>query len=360
MAAGRAVGNAVGNAVELGGLRKAFGGRAVLDGLDLHIPAGRVTALLGPNGAGKTTTVQIITTLLRPDAGRAFVLGTDVVRHPGRVRRLIGLSGQYAAVDDKLTGFENLRLVARLYGMPRTRAAATARELLERFRLHHDADRPAGTWSGGMRRRLDLAGALVAAPPVVVLDEPTTGLDPQSRLDTWDVVRDLVRDGTTVLLTTQYLEEADHLADRIAVLDRGRVVAEGTVDQLKAVTGGERIEVVVADPRDTEGARRILTARGTTCSPADGRAGRLELTVGPGEGQRALAAVAQDLNAAGIRALDLGLRRATLEDVFLTLTGTSPSADHGPDGTPPDPPAHRSRQADAGQAGGRGRDAVRR
>ncbi|MCR6489839.1 ATP-binding cassette domain-containing protein [Amycolatopsis sp. OK19-0408] len=308
-------------AIRLEELRKSFGPKTALDGIDLDMPAGAVFGLLGPNGAGKTTTVRIITTLLAPDSGRALVAGADVARDPDRVRRSIGVSGQYAAVDDKLTGFENLYLVAKLYGMRRRKAASTARELLSRFHLDDAADRLAGTYSGGMRRRLDLAGALVAAPPVVVLDEPTTGLDPQSRLDTWDIVGELVREGTTVLLTTQYLEEADQLADRIAVIAEGRVVAEGTSDQLKSTTGGERIELVTADAADLAAAHRVLAAIGGAPPKLDRRARRVEVAVGAGQnGQHALAAAASRLTADGIQVLDLGLRRATLDDVFLALT----------------------------------------
>nr|WP_264085150.1 ATP-binding cassette domain-containing protein [Kibdelosporangium phytohabitans] len=310
------------------GLRKHFGTTTALDGIDLDMPAGQVFAVLGPNGAGKTTTVRIITTLLRPDSGHAHVAGFDVSTQPDQVRRSIGLSGQYAAVDDKLTGFENLHLVAKLYGMRRRDAARTARHLLDRFHLDHAADRLAGTYSGGMRRRLDLAGALVAAPPVVVLDEPTTGLDPQSRLDTWDVVSELVRDGTTVLLTTQYLEEADQLADRIAVINRGRVIAEGTSDELKSTTGGERVEVVTVHEHDLATVHRILTAVGGTAPTVDRRTRRIDIAVGSGRhGQQVLANAAAHLNAAGVRVLDLGLRRATLDDVFLSLTGPATNAE---------------------------------
>ncbi|WET82501.1 ATP-binding cassette domain-containing protein [Amycolatopsis sp. QT-25] len=315
-------------AIRLEELRKTFGPKTALDGIDLDMPAGAVFGLLGPNGAGKTTAVRIITTLLRPDSGRALVAGADVVREPDRVRRSIGVSGQYAAVDDKLTGFENLYLVAKLYGMRRRTATATARDLLSRFHLDDAADRPAATYSGGMRRRLDLAGALVAAPPVVVLDEPTTGLDPQSRLDTWDIVGDLVREGTTVLLTTQYLEEADQLADRIAVIAEGRVVAEGTSDELKSATGGERIELITADARDLAAAHRVLAAVSGTPPALDRRARRLEVTVGSGQnGQHALATVAAGLTGEGIHVLDLGLRRATLDDVFLALTRQATDGD---------------------------------
>jgi ABC-2 type transport system ATP-binding protein len=236
-------------AVEAEGLVKTFGSTRALDGIDLQIPQGTVLGLLGPNGAGKTTAVRILSTLLRPDAGRAQVAGVDVLTDPHGVRGKIGLAGQYAAVDANLTGFENLYMIGRLYGMPRRQARSRARALLTRFRLDEAAERTAKTYSGGMRRRLDLAGALVASPEVVMLDEPTTGLDPRGRLDTWEVIAELVADGAGVLLTTQYLEEADHLADTIAVIDRGRVIARGTSDELKAQVGGSAWRWCSTTPR---------------------------------------------------------------------------------------------------------------
>lgn len=246
------------DAIVAEGLVKKYGKLVALDGLDLSVPEGTVTALLGPNGAGKTTTVRVFTTLLIPDSGRATVAGVDVLKDPQLLRARIGASGQYAAVDEYLTGFENLEMVGRLYHMGTQRSKDRARELLERFRLADAADRPVKGYSGGMRRRLDLAGALVANPPVLFLDEPTTGLDPRARQDLWDVIEELVAGGTTLLLTTQYMEEADRLADSIAVIDHGNVIAEGTADQLKALVGGDRIELVVDHVDSLAVAQRAL------------------------------------------------------------------------------------------------------
>jgi ABC-2 type transport system ATP-binding protein len=290
-----------------------------LDGVDLSVDEGTVVGLLGPNGAGKTTIVRILATLLRPDAGRATVAGFDVVRQAQALRSVIGLSGQYAAVDENLTGRENLWMFGRLYQLASPEAYRRADELLEQFELADAADRTAKTYSGGMRRRLDLASALIGRPRLLFLDEPTTGLDPRSRLGMWDVIRGLVREGTTLLLTTQYLEEADELADAIAVIDHGRIIARGTADELKSQVGGERIEVVVHDRTALEAAREIL-ARGGAGAPMLDEHTR-KLTVPATGGATALVQVIRDLDDAGIVIDDIALRRPTLDDVFLALTG---------------------------------------
>ncbi|WP_432064806.1 ATP-binding cassette domain-containing protein [Streptomyces sp. C10-9-1] len=306
-------------AIHAEGLVKTFGDVRALDGVDLDVPEGTVLGLLGPNGAGKTTTVRVLTTLIRPDSGSARVAGIDVLKHPNEVRRSIGLSGQFAAVDEYLTGRENLQMVGQLYQMSRRDAKARAVELLERFHLADAADRPAKTYSGGMRRRLDLAAALVVSPPVMFMDEPTTGLDPRNRQQLWDVIQELVGAGTTLLLTTQYLEEADHLADDICVVDHGRVIARGTSDELKARTGGERVEVVVHRPDEIEPAREVLAGRGKG-EVAVVRHTR-KLTVPVTGGAKLLAEVIRDLDARGVEIDDIGLRRPTLDDVFISLTG---------------------------------------
>jgi ABC-2 type transport system ATP-binding protein len=305
-------------AIAVRGLVKAFDGVRALDGIDLEAAPGTVLGVLGPNGAGKTTAVRVLTTLLRPDAGSARVAGLDVVEDAGALRALIGLAGQYAAVDDNLTGVENLVMVGRLYGQRRRDARARATELLERFSLTDAGERVAKTYSGGMRRRLDLAAALVARPPVLFLDEPTTGLDPRSRLELWETIEALVADGTTVLLTTQYLDEADRLADRIAVIDSGRVIAEGTADDLKARVGGERLEVRVGDAATLERAARALQPMS-----ADGRPAIEQDTVLVTVERRAGAIMeaVRRLDQAGVDADDVAVRRPTLDDVFLSLTG---------------------------------------
>jgi ABC-2 type transport system ATP-binding protein len=310
-------------AVRAEALVKTFGTTRALDGVDLEIPAGTVFGLLGPNGAGKTTTVRILTTLLRADSGRAWIAGHDIASEADAVRRRIGLSGQYAAVDGNLTGYENLRMVGRLYGMSRRDAAARARALLERFRLGGDGDRPAKEYSGGMRRRLDLAGALIAEPSVVVLDEPTTGLDPRGRQDTWDVISELVAEGATVLLTTQYLEEADRLADTIAVIDSGRVIARGSADELKAQVGGERLEVVVAEVGQLPVARAVLAEVGVGEPRLDEHLRRVSVVVDVGPKALMEALRRFDVSDGGelVQVLDIALHRPTLDDVFLTLTG---------------------------------------
>ena len=290
-----------------------------LDDLSLSVPRGTVQALLGPNGAGKTTTVKVLTTLIKPDSGSASIGDVNVLEQPDQVRRMIGVSGQYAAVDENMTGFENLDMVGRLYHLSPDESRARARELIEMFDLVEAGDRPVKGFSGGMRRRIDLAGALVVNPPVLFLDEPTTGLDPRSRLALWDVIKRLVSDGTTVLLTTQYLEEADQLADNIAVIDEGRVIAQGTSDELKLLVGGQRVEVTVHDVADVERAKDVLAPHvtGEIATGADERT-----LVGPVDNAaKSLQAVLKAMADAGIELNDAGMRRPTLDDVFLQLTG---------------------------------------
>jgi ABC-2 type transport system ATP-binding protein len=304
------------DAIVAEGLVKRYGKVTALDGMDLRVPAGTVLGVLGPNGAGKTTTVQILTTLQKPDEGRATVAGLDVVKDAQELRSHIGASGQYAAVDQELTGAENLEMVGRLYHLGTKRAKARGRELLARFSLADAADRPVKGYSGGMRRRLDLAGALVANPPVLFLDEPTTGLDPRARTELWDVITELVAGGTTLLLTTQYLEEADRLADSIAV-DHGRVIARGTADELKDLVGGERIELTVGTHDDVAVAQRALARLASGEPQAEG----FRLTVPVSHGAKALTEALALLAHDGVDVRDVGVRRPTLDDVFLTLTG---------------------------------------
>ena len=311
------------------GLVKTFGDVRALGGVDLDVPEGTVLGLLGPNGAGKTTAVRVLTTLLQPDSGTAIVAGIDVLKHPNEVRRHIGLSGQFAAVDEYLTGRENLQMVGQLYQLGAKDARRRAEELLERFNLADAADRTAKTYSGGMRRRLDLAAALVVSPPVMFMDEPTTGLDPRNRQALWEVIQELVAGGTTLLLTTQYLEEADHLAHDICVIDRGLVIARGTSDQLKAQTGGERVEVVVHDRDRIDEAARVLGRYGQGEAKLDQHTRKI--TVPVSGGAKLLAEVIRDLDAAGIEIDDIGLRRPTLDDVFISLTGHAAETAEGVD-----------------------------
>jgi ABC-2 type transport system ATP-binding protein len=312
-------------AIEAIGLRKSFGEVQALDGVDLQVTAGTVLALLGPNGAGKTTTVRVLTTLLPPDGGSARVAGLDIEREPAALRAKIGLAGQYAAVDENLTGAENLEMVGRLYHLPKGEPAARAAELLERFDLAGAGKRLVKTYSGGMRRRLDLAASLVARPPVLFLDEPTTGLDPRGRLDLWETIEEQVAAGTTVLLTTQYLDEADRLADQIAVVDRGRVIAEGSSDELKDQVGGERLDVTLEDRSQAEAAVAALEPL------AAGRPALAEgaLHVPVSRRQGAIAEAVRRLDEAGVGIDDVAMHRPTLDDVFLTFTGRAAEERNG-------------------------------
>ena len=322
------------------GLQKHYGKTRALAGLDLFAEEGTVLGLLGPNGAGKTTAVRILTTLLRPDAGRAEVAGLDVVKHADTLRSRIGLAGQYAAVDENLTGYENLVMFGRLYHLSGAMARRRANQLLERFDLVDASRRTVKTYSGGMRRRLDLAASLIISPPVLFLDEPTTGLDPRGRLAMWEVISSLVADGTTVLLTTQYLEEADQLADQIAVVDQGRVIANGTADELKTQVGGERLELTVARGGDLDAA--VQAMRPFSSGEIQINWDRRGLVVPVTHGAQLLSVVVRELDAAQIPLDDLALRRPTLDDVFLTLTGRAATTGELPEETPADRPLVRS------------------
>jgi daunorubicin resistance ABC transporter ATP-binding subunit len=305
-------------AVRVEGVVKRFGATVALAGVELEIPAGTVFGLLGPNGAGKTTLVRILATLLAPDAGRVEILGHDVVREPGAVRELLGLTGQFAAVDELLTGRENLEMFGRLFRLSRDEARRRAGEVLDRFDLAGAADRPARTYSGGMRRRLDLASSLLSRPRMLFLDEPTTGLDPRSRLEMWSIVGELVADGTTILLTTQYLEEADRLADRITVLDLGRVIAVGTADDLKRQVGGQVVELRPAEAADLDKAGALLGELAGNPASIDRDAGRASVGV---DDPALLAESVRRFDDAGVALDELALRRPSLDEVFLQLTG---------------------------------------
>jgi len=333
--------------IETSGLVKRYGKIVALNGLDLTVPKGRVLGLLGPNGAGKTTAIRILTTLLQPDEGTATVAGIDVRSNPHKVRERIGLSGQNAAVDEHLTGYENLRMVARLYHLGRKRSRQRARELLERFELDEAADRPVKTYSGGMRRRLDLAAALVIEPDVFFLDEPTTGLDPRSRAHMWQTIQELVRGGATGLLTTQYMEEADHLSEDIVVIDQGRAIAQGTPNQLKAQIGGERIETVLENSADVPPASAIFS--GFSIGDVQIEEHSRTLTAAVEGGADVLRHLLQRLADANIKVVDVGLRRPTLDDVFLSLTGHAAEVPGSSDGASNGKAAEGAREKEAVQ-----------
>ncbi len=330
--------------VEVQGLIRTFGDVRALDGVDLVVEPGIVYGLLGPNGAGKTTLIRVLATLLRPDRGSVRVAGVDVVADPNAARARIGLAGQFAAVDAFLTGRENVEMVGRLYGLSAREARRRADDVLDRIGLSHDASRQVGTYSGGMRRRLDLAASLVGRPEVMFLDEPTTGIDPRNRLEVWDLIEDLVAAGTSVLLTTQYLDEADRLAKRIGVIDRGVVVQEGTADELKDAVGGSVLELVVHDEDRVRAMEAIASATGEEVAELGGR----RLRVAAREGSGTLLEVVRALDAAGVEADDIGLHRPSLDDVFLAVTGEPAGQDAGVD--------HEVVDASAAVAGGRDRE----
>lgn len=311
-------------AFEAKNVYKYFGKTKALEGVSVKAEEGKVFGLLGPNGAGKTTLVRILSTLIQPDKGSARVLGIDVTEHPEKVRRMIGLAGQFAAVDEYLTGRENIDMVGHLYHLPHKLVKQRTQELLDRLNLSDAADRPVRTYSGGMRRRLDVGASLVGHPKILFLDEPTTGLDPRTRLDLWGIIRELIAEGTSILLTTQYLEEADELADQIAVIDRGKVIAEGTSNQLKARLGGDVVEFELPRPKDQEKALQALRSIAKK-KPVVGEDG-VTITVPVTDGSKSLLAVVRELDKLHIEPVALALHRPSLDDVFLTLTGSKASA----------------------------------
>jgi ABC-2 type transport system ATP-binding protein len=331
--------------IDVRGVRKRFGDVTALDGVDLQVPRGAVLGLLGPNGAGKTTLVRVLATLLRPDEGSATVAGLDVARDTMALRAVIGLAGQYAAVEPDMTGRENLVMVGRLYHLTTPEARRRADAVLERINLTEAADRPVKTYSGGMRRRLDLAASLVGRPAVLFMDEPTTGLDPRSRMELWGLIQELVHDGTTLLLTTQYLDEADVLADSIAVIDHGRLIAEGTADELKDRTGGDVLQLTVGDRSRTVEAADLLADLGHEAPRSDAFTG--DVHVATGLGAQALVQAVRRLDEAGIEVADLALRRPTLDEVFLSLTG-APTESLGGGGDAETPRRGRRGRARAG------------